>query len=210
MAKRMPDQLAFDDDELVLSDEQFVARPRLSKVTIAWLTGLYEGEGNVNIAKNGGVRITIRMTDRDVIERLHSIFPCTKIHVVPAQRANWKTQYAWRISNPDNVRTILELMLPLLGKRRAADARAALEYLRTRPGSGGRQREKTHCPQDHEYTPENTKIDKWGRNCRTCQREWSRQNRRKTKTVARLCDPLFTAVDVHPRAPADPPDAGQA
>lgn len=37
---------------------------------------------------------------------------------------------------------------------------------------GARQRTKTHCPQSHEYTPENTYVDKRGsRNCRACRRE---------------------------------------
>jgi hypothetical protein len=34
---------------------------------------------------------------------------------------------------------------------------------------------KTHCPWDHEYTPENTYIDRKGsRNCRTCKRKGRR------------------------------------
>lgn len=174
-----PDQLSLWDEELPAS------RPRLTKATVAWLTGLYEGEGNVTIAKNGGVRIQIRMTDRDVIDRLHAIFPCIRIQIVPGQRANWKTQYAWRISKPETVRLILELMLPLLGVRRAADARKALEHLRTRPGVAW-QAKKTHCAQGHEYTPENTYRHPYRneRHCRECGRVWQREYRRRKKDVA--------------------------
>jgi hypothetical protein len=37
---------------------------------------------------------------------------------------------------------------------------------------------KTHCPQGHEYTPENTALSKTGRRaCRTCRREESERRR---------------------------------
>lgn len=32
---------------------------------------------------------------------------------------------------------------------------------------------KTHCPQGHEYTVENTYVHKNGRYCRTCAKRWS-------------------------------------
>lgn len=43
----------------------------------------------------------------------------------------------------------------------------------TGEGSGARNREKTHCPAGHEYTPENTYINpkKGGRDCLKCRRQ---------------------------------------
>jgi hypothetical protein len=39
--------------------------------------------------------------------------------------------------------------------------------------SAARQRAKTHCPYGHEYSPENTRIDKSGwRQCRACKRQF--------------------------------------
>ena len=44
---------------------------------------------------------------------------------------------------------------------------------------------KTHCPHDHEYTPENTHVSPDGRRyCRTCQRaharaQWEKQQLKK-------------------------------
>jgi hypothetical protein len=43
---------------------------------------------------------------------------------------------------------------------------------------GQYQREKTHCPQGHEFTPENTWFNKTGgRHCKTCNRERMRERR---------------------------------
>lgn len=52
----------------------------------------------------------------------------------------------------------------------------------TGEGSGARQREKTHCPQDHEYTPENTYVHpKTGaRDCKICRRD------RRNESAARV------------------------
>lgn len=44
---------------------------------------------------------------------------------------------------------------------------------------------KTHCPQGHEYTPENTKIQtRGGRLCRECQRRYSRERQRRRRASA--------------------------
>ena len=158
----------------------------MNAVDIAWLAGLFEGEGNISIAKNGGTRLTIRMCDRDVIDRVNEMFPCTNIQVVVPKpvRASFnqpQTQYAWRISNPTKVREILLLLLPWFGERRAAKACEVLAHLDSRPGIGGRNRLKTHCAQGHEYTPENTYIRKGTvhRHCRACLVVWDKASRER-------------------------------
>ena len=39
-------------------------------------------------------------------------------------------------------------------------------------------RRKTHCPQGHEYTPENTRYDRKSRGCRTCGNERTKRYQR--------------------------------
>jgi hypothetical protein len=40
----------------------------------------------------------------------------------------------------------------------------------------GREATKTRCKQGHEFTPQNTRLDKHGiRTCRTCDNRWSRE-----------------------------------
>jgi len=44
--------------------------------------------------------------------------------------------------------------------------------------NGKRQKSKTHCPQGHEYTPENIRSSKSGyRGCKTCHRDRERRRR---------------------------------
>jgi hypothetical protein len=140
----------------------------------AWLAGLFEGEGNIHIAKNGGTRLTIRMTDLDVIQRVDRLVPCTRIHVVHPPGA--RTQYAWRLSDPDKIKALLAAIMPWLGTRRREAAERLLDHLATRPGTGGHHRSKTHCAQGHEYTPENTYIrpGTTHRHCRTCRAVWAK------------------------------------
>ena len=46
----------------------------------------------------------------------------------------------------------------------------------TESRAGAHQREKTSCPAGHEYTPENTLIERTGRRrCRTCKRNRERK-----------------------------------
>lgn len=163
-----------------------VENQQIDDLTIAWLAGLFEGEGNMSIAKNGGTRLTIRMTDRDVIEKVDAIFPSTKIQIVDQGPAHWKRQYAWRISQPDTVREILNLLLPWFGERRAAKAREVLNHLDNRPGNN-HWGKITHCKQGHEFTPENTyyRPGTTHRRCRACIAGWARDYQERRKTPSR-------------------------
>jgi hypothetical protein len=45
---------------------------------------------------------------------------------------------------------------------------------------------KTHCPQGHEYTPENTYVNRDRRNCRTCAKNHYLANKEKYRITKRL------------------------
>lgn len=147
---------------------------------VAWMAGLFEGEGCFEIAKNGGVRATVRMTDLDVIERFDALLPCGREIGVVDPGHGYKTQYQWRVG-PEKTRELITLVLPWLGERRAGRAREVLHHLDTRLGTGGWHKSKTHCRQGHEYTPENTYLPPGTdhRRCRACRTVWTREYRER-------------------------------
>ena len=55
--------------------------------------------------------------------------------------------------------------------------------------AGLRQRIKTHCPQNHEYIPENTYINSKGKRiCRTCNRIRTQQFRQRKNQMEHMWD----------------------
>lgn len=50
-----------------------------------------------------------------------------------------------------------------------------------RGNAGKYQNAKTHCPQGHEYTPENTFNNNSGRGCKVCRLAWNRKYNAKRK-----------------------------
>lgn len=60
---------------------------------------------------------------------------------------------------------------------------------------GDFQKAKTHCPQGHEYTPENTNIKRGQRHCRECGRRDSRERQRRRRARERdEASPLYNAA----------------
>lgn len=63
------------------------------------------------------------------------------------------------------------------------------------------QRSKTHCPSDHEYTPENTRITKDGKRiCRACEREQMATWREANPLPAKPAEERETCVNGHDAA----------
>lgn len=65
--------------------------------------------------------------------------------------------------------------------------------LNGRPDIGEVNAAKTHCPAGHEYTPENTIIDRDGRRCRVCRREQQRQANRVQREKRKSRHPVVTS-----------------
>lgn len=168
-----------------------------SAVDVAWFAGLFEGEGSIEIAKNGGVRLCIRMTDLDVIERVDRMFPGSNSiqAVVPKPvRPGFnqpKTQYAWRTGGEEPVTEVLTAILPYLGERRSERAREALRHFETRRSAVV----KTHCKNGHELTPENLRNGRKG-GCRTCYNDWSKDYQRKRAAAKRISARLNDRAEI--------------
>jgi hypothetical protein len=95
---------------------------------LAWLAGLFEGEGSVihrgySRSKQRGV--VIAMTDKDVIERAALITQVGSVTRMPDTRSG-KPMWRWTLSRWCDLEPLLREMLPWLGIRRRAKVEALL------------------------------------------------------------------------------------
>lgn len=104
----------------------------MKPVDIAWAAGLFEGEGSICIFEQKHnvlplIRVSIQMTDRDVVERFVQIMGCGRVTGEHRfGREHHKPTYRWHIGNRADVERIVLMLLPYLGERRSAKAREAL------------------------------------------------------------------------------------
>lgn len=105
----------------------------MTAADLAWVAGVFEGEGSISFVGKQGVTVKVSMTDEDVIRRLHAI---TGVGQVGGPYAGTnKPRYAWYVGNKHQVRSLLLALRPWLGERRgqrADEALARTELERTR------------------------------------------------------------------------------
>jgi hypothetical protein len=71
--------------------------------TLAYVAGLFDGEGCVNFTQAGKqrawvIRVMIRNTDRPIIDYLQSVFGGRiETKVAYSDKPQWKTSYCWRL-----------------------------------------------------------------------------------------------------------------
>ena len=144
----------------------------MTPVELAWFTGLYEGEGSVG-RKNGIARslcLAISMTDEDIVRRAHALTGVGYTAPAAKRPAHYKPAWTWRVSKGDNVVTLLNLMLPLLGHRRRTHAENLLRAFADAPLP---RRLWTACKHGHPLSGPNLRVTKEGkytkRRCRVCE-----------------------------------------
>ena len=91
---------------------------------LAYLSGVFDGEGSFGYwskgkDKNKEFRISLAMSDSDVVLRFLVYFKKGSITVRIPEDKNHKTLYHWRVCH-DKGKEIIRLMLPYLSKRRQA------------------------------------------------------------------------------------------
>jgi intein/homing endonuclease len=85
---------------------------------ICWVAGLFEGEGSVYKQK-GRLRVSIEMTDLDVIETVQKLFGGSVSKRIP-KKSHWKISWKWRLTNNKESTAFLIKILPFLHERRTA------------------------------------------------------------------------------------------
>lgn len=99
------------------------------QIDIAWAAGIIEGEGTFSIGKDRTKSVIVRMTDKDVVLRLRSIFGgnFTGPHVYLSAPGR-KPLYRWSVSRREEVVELLRAILPHMGERRTKRIKELLEF----------------------------------------------------------------------------------
>jgi hypothetical protein len=148
----------------------------MSETEIAWATGVFEGEGSIVLVPycRGATRmqrhVAIKMTDRDVLERVQRAFGVGQLRG-PFRRiehAHYKPIWTWTVNRWSEIERVLRAMLPWLGERRRIKAQ---EMLACPAGPIGSPR-KDRCKRGHDLNDSsNVRLWRGNRHCRACQRE---------------------------------------
>lgn len=129
----------------------------------AWFAGIFEGEGCIDWNSKNSVRLEVKMTDGDIIERLRLISHVGTIRAVP-RPPPLKTAWSWRVTNKTDVLHVLDHIHNYLGIRRSAKAVLARERM-------DGMRKLGTCKRGHVIAGDNVYIrpDNQRRFCRICQ-----------------------------------------
>lgn len=90
--------------------------PNYDLLEIAWAAGILEGEGCFSNLKGIAIRIQVGSVDKDIIDRLISIF---KVGFISERELISKKKfYIWIVSKNKDVKEVLHTILPFMGIRR--------------------------------------------------------------------------------------------
>jgi hypothetical protein len=91
---------------------------RLSESEAAWIAGILEGEGSWS-AKAGrrNWTVSVRMTDRDIIERLQKLTGIGRFYVEESPKG-YKTSFVWSVAARPHREWLTTAVWPWLGSRR--------------------------------------------------------------------------------------------
>lgn len=125
----------------------------LTDTQIAWLAGLFEGEGCICL-RPGGTRLTIEMTDEDIINRVAELTGLGSVIRLEKRKQkggkpNHKDSWKWYIGYREDVKNVLVAIYPYLGIRRriAADkALSVISQMRPRRRNNPEEGEFILCP----------------------------------------------------------------
>lgn len=104
---------------------------------VAYLAGVFDGEGWITRANGQGIRVGVQMTDKDILDRFVAAFGGNLYG--PQNRPNRKPIYQWWVQAREDVWRFLDAVAPFLGERRKARIK---ELADLRVSKGTIQREK--------------------------------------------------------------------
>jgi hypothetical protein len=147
----------------------------MTDAQIAYIAGLFEGEGCIFCGRPGRLRLIITMTDEDVVRALPNLTGMGNVPPKSRRLPSGKQSYTWVVGRCDDAAELLRLILPWLGERRSEAAKRAL---RDWDEVAKPRRLWTHCSHGHLLSGRNLRISEGRRRCRACINERARKYRR--------------------------------
>ena len=100
-----------------------------TQTDVAWFAGLFEGEGSLSRCRpgRGAWRLSLRMTDEDVIRRIATLFGGA-VYASSSRVPNHKDHWLWQEGHQDRINLIVSLIYPFMGTRRRATMDEFLAY----------------------------------------------------------------------------------
>ena len=107
--------------------------PDITPMDLMWIAGLLEGEGcfHGSYARNRTTVISLRMTDRDVVEKFAKLVGRPTARVNPQNGVTKKYMWACSVTGSAS-RTLMQMLLPHMGERRHKKIAEVLHYFDTR------------------------------------------------------------------------------
>jgi len=106
-----------------------------------WIAGIVEGEGCIQgVGRQGSPCIVVRMTDKDIIERLSKYWKISYYTYNREKENNRKTQYCAQIFGKKAISWMFTLYT-MLGIRRRSKIEEVIAAWKIKPGRGGWQKE---------------------------------------------------------------------
>lgn len=97
---------------------------------IAWVAGLFEGEGSTGVySKHPVWKIGLHPRDTDVINRVKEILQCGNIHG-PYVRPDGSSVLCFTVGKIKDVYKVIQLTYPYLGARRQKQCDIVIEYIK--------------------------------------------------------------------------------
>ncbi len=161
----------------------------MTEAEIAWVAGLFEGEGSFQSMQPKGCgipRLTIHMSDKDVLERL-AMLTGSDLRAVrrrKATHANRKPIWSWTLGTQKAV-ALMKQLYPHLGKRR----RARWDELYAKYLNTHRPRECPWC--EHIFTPGRSDQRWCSQKCRSASYNARRRPAPEPRTCPE-CNQVFT------------------
>lgn len=151
----------------------------MDPIQTAYAAGLFEGEGTVYTDGQNYPHASIRMTDREPLERMLATCGGKLYGPYVQHQQNRKDTYLWSVWGWDAVEAFFERLGDHLSPRRVAQFQRVLA---TAPppderARGWPRRNQTHCKRGHPFDAQNTGRQGKQRFCRTCRRESDRARR---------------------------------